>query len=73
MEDRMKVMNEIKNRISTHDCPKCGGPAYCKMEDGKSANNCWCMLIIDPQAIDRENLTSLSCVCKRCLKGEKDK
>lgn len=61
----LKVINEIKGNISTHNCPECGGPAYCAMEDGKSANLCWCMNIKPKEKYD--NIHN-ECLCRICLK-----
>lgn len=63
-EDRMLVMKELKWRGSTHSCPKCEGPAYCAMEDGKSGSTCWCMTVDKPYVPE----TSYEqCMCKTCL------
>lgn len=66
MDDRMKVMKEIQQRTSTHECPDCGSLTYCAMEDGKSSNLCWCMYVeadpeINPMVADSK------CLCKKCL------
>lgn len=64
MEDRMKVMEEIKTRRSTHTCPSCHEPTYCAMEAGKSSNLCWCMY---ETMVERELDTYSTCLCKKCL------
>lgn len=62
VEDRMALMKELRGQTSTHDCPGCNGRAYCAMDDGKSANLCWCMDVTkrDVPAMD-------SCLCRTCL------
>jgi uncharacterized protein len=64
LEDRMRLLEELKHRGSTHVCPGCGKPAYCAMEAGKSANTCWCMTIAKDYAVDRD---LDRCYCKDCL------
>ena len=67
-ENRMKLMQELKWRGSTHACPKCEGPSYCAMEDGKSGNLCWCADVKKPY---KPETNYESCMCKACLtKGE---
>lgn len=65
VDDRMRVLREIQSRTSTHNCPSCGGPAYCAMEDGKSANLCWCM------EVDTKDTNPMAdygtCLCRKCL------
>lgn len=62
MEDRMALMKELRGQTSTHNCPGCKGPAYCAMDDGKSANLCWCM-----DVSKREVMPTDSCLCRSCL------
>lgn len=64
MDERMKLMREIKERKQTHECPECGGPAYCAMEAGKSSNLCWCMT--EPRK-DNPDTNFSTCLCKSCL------
>lgn len=67
MEDRMRALQEVLAKGSTHTCPECKGPAYCAMEAGKSANLCWCMEVpkdTNP-VVDADVHT---CLCKSCLK-----
>jgi hypothetical protein len=66
-DHRMEVMNQLKNQVSTHTCPKCQGMAYCAMEDGKSGSACWCMSV-SPREIKPDQT---SCLCRRCLSEEK--
>jgi len=66
MTERMAVMQEIQRRTSTHVCPGCEGPAYCAMEDGKSASTCWCMSL-PPKENKANPLIGESCYCKTCL------
>ena len=64
--DRMRIMEEIRSKVSTHSCPSCEGVAYCAMMDGKSSNLCWCMTVV------RGSIGSFDvadCLCKECLKG----
>lgn len=67
MTERMEVIAKVRGQLSTHDCPVCTGPAYCAMEDGKSASSCWCMDVKDV----RMTLESVdmygACLCRRCL------
>ncbi len=67
LDERMKLLEELKNRTSTHACPSCGEPVYCAMEDGKSANTCWCMNLTRTEKIDCD---AEYCKCKSCLKRE---
>lgn len=55
----------VRDQTSTHDCPKCQGPAYCAMTAGKSASACWCMS--EPIKSIPEDEVELECLCKRCL------
>ncbi len=65
MEDRARLLNQVRRQGSTHECPACKGPAYCAMEDGKSGNLCWCM---DIKAVNLAETDQ--CLCKVCLKAE---
>lgn len=66
MDDRVRIMREIQNRTSTHQCPECDSPTYCAMEDGKSANLCWCMS--ERRVSDKtSDVASGVCLCKSCL------
>ncbi len=67
MSDRMKVMEEIKQNISTHDCPSCKAPSYCAMEAGKSSNLCWCMYV---EKIENPLASAEKCLCRQCLTRE---
>lgn len=62
---RMQLMKELKGNMSTHDCPKCDGPAYCAMEDGKSLSACWCMHVPHTESINDDK-----CMCRTCLTKE---
>ena len=64
MEDRMKIMEEIKGRISTHDCPECSAPSYCAMEAGKSSTLCWCLF---EEKITNPEVDADKCLCRKCL------
>jgi hypothetical protein len=66
MAERMAVIAEIQSRTSTHSCPGCGKPAYCAMNDGRSASTCWCMSII-PKKDKPNTLLGEECVCRSCL------
>lgn len=61
---RMKMLKKLKEVKSptTHQCPECLGDAYCAIEDGKSANLCWCMF---EERIG--NPITDTCLCKNCL------
>lgn len=62
MSDRMALMNQLKGQSKTHDCPNCSQPAYCAMEDGKSANLCWCM------GVTKRDIPAADvCLCRKCL------
>lgn len=65
MTDHMKIAQKIRGEISTHDCPECGGPSYCAMESGKSANLCWCMDV--PRAERDVPMVGARCLCRRCI------
>lgn len=67
MEDRMRVMEEIKRNISTHDCPACSKPSYCAMEAGKSSNLCWCMFT---EKTYNPETNADKCLCRECLTKE---
>lgn len=67
MTERMKIMEEIRYRKYTHDCPSCGVGTYCAVDDGKSGSLCWCMHIESPQT---DVYSGDKCYCKNCLKGE---
>jgi len=73
MEIRMKVLDTLaKNKYTpnhTHSCPKCGGGAYCAIEDGKSASACWCMGYL---VLEQEQQYA-SCLCEKCFKDELNK
>jgi len=66
MGDRMELMKQIKGQVSTHNCPNCGGGAYCAMEAGKSANLCWCMGIEKDTNV-LSDVDANSCLCRGCL------
>jgi len=68
MDARMTTLSKIRDQISTHDCPGCSGPAYCAMEDGKSANLCWCMDVEPTHPTSPE--IGNGCLCRRCLTKE---
>ncbi len=63
-EDRMRLMTNIRRVTSTHDCPECHAPSYCAMEDGKSANLCWCMNI---ESVGKSASGTDTCLCRDCL------
>lgn len=65
VNDRMRLMKELQGQVSTHTCNGCGGPAYCAMEDGKSANLCWCMEV--PVKDLGTPVSSDTCLCRNCL------
>ncbi len=64
MSDMMQTLARIKAQTSTHDCPRCEGPAYCAMEAGKSSNLCWCMAVERTHNPDSE---LDQCLCRHCL------
>ena len=68
VDDRERVMKEIVDRTSTHNCPKCGKGAYCAMEAGKSASTCWCMTVEKDKNVLIDNAEL--CYCKQCLTNE---
>jgi len=63
--DRMQLMEQLKGQISTHDCPSCGGPAYCAIDAGKSASTCWCM--DKPKTYNPDIASGDKCLCRQCL------
>lgn len=67
VNERMALMKQLQGQTSTHNCPECNGPAYCAMEDGKSANLCWCMAV---PATGRIPMGSDHCLCRTCLSKE---
>lgn len=58
----MRLMKAVQDQTATHTCPKCNGAAYCAMEDGFSANLCWCMTL--PPVGE---LAEGDCLCRSCL------
>ena len=66
MSERMRIMQEIRSNVSTHNCPTCSGVAYCAMMDGKSSNLCWCMTEV---RTGNPDTSSDVCLCKKCLLG----
>lgn len=67
MEARMDTLKRVKDKISTHSCPECTGPAYCAMEAGKSSNLCWCMSVDKSYNAD---VQYTQCLCRACLVRE---
>lgn len=72
VDDRLKLMQQLQGQTRTHSCPNCDGPAYCAMEDGKSASACWCMTV---KPVNRETNPLIdsganNCLCRKCLCGE---
>ncbi|MNP89194.1 hypothetical protein D3C85_15980 [compost metagenome] len=67
MGDHSRLLNLIRRKTTTHDCPSCSKPTYCAMEDGKSGNLCWCMNV---KAINLAETDQ--CLCKTCLMNELD-
>lgn len=68
MSANMALLRQLKDQISTHDCPRCEGPAYCAMDDGKSANLCWCMDVAPKPSFPVD--PTEECLCRRCLTAE---
>ena len=64
----MDVMNQINGSRGTHQCPECKGPAYCAIEDGKSASTCWCMTL--PAGAKPNPQVGEECLCRGCLTEE---
>lgn len=64
LDERMRLLEELKWRGATHACPKCQEPAYCAMEAGKSSNTCWCMEV--PKDFNPDT-DATDCLCKDCL------
>jgi len=60
------TLTKVREQVSTHDCPKCGGPAYCAMEAGHSASLCWCMYV---ERDTNPETGADTCLCRRCLTG----
>ena len=66
VSEHMAIMEQLKGQKQTHNCPSCGGSAYCAMEAGKSASACWCMTVErdnKPETADMGN----QCLCRYCL------
>lgn len=60
MEKRMETMAKLDSRAK---CPSCGKWNKCAIEEGKSANACWCME--EPvKKIKEDNIDS--CLCRTC-------
>ena len=59
-----KIMRRVEETRSTHECPECDSPAYCAMEDGKSACKCWCMHV---ESDFKPMFYYCQCVCKECI------
>ena len=51
------------------NCPKCGFPSKCAVEEGKSISACWCigMQLSPSQLEELENKYSGQCLCQDCL------
>lgn len=62
-----ETLDAVRQQISTHDCPKCSGPAYCAITDGKSASLCWCMTVERDTNPDAGGDT---CLCRHCLTAQ---
>lgn len=58
------TLNNVRDQISTHDCPSCGGPTVCAMEMGHSGSLCWCMYV---EPTGKPDVDADKCLCKRCL------
>jgi len=60
MSIHQQTLNALPKRSN---CPRCGKPNKCAMEEGKSIYACWCL---------SENKVELDvdydgCLCKNCL------
>ncbi|MEF1173122.1 MULTISPECIES: cysteine-rich CWC family protein [Vibrio] len=62
-EQRESVMDRLRGKTSSHQCPQCGKPASCDLSEGKAT--CWCF------SLERRDTSSLqsndSCLCRSCL------
>lgn len=71
MSDHQQTLQKVRQATSTHNCPKCQGPAYCAMEAGKSASACWCMS--EPlKEVTSTLVEGDKCYCRRCLSEDRD-
>ncbi|MBQ0762075.1 cysteine-rich CWC family protein [Marinobacter psychrophilus] len=61
-----ETLNQIRQQISTHDCPNCGGLAYCAIKAGRAPSTCWCLAVDPPENLD---IKTNDCLCKRCMCG----
>jgi hypothetical protein len=68
MPAKMKILKDLQSVGSTHSCPECNKPAYCAMEDGKSANLCWCMF--ETGISFNPYISTDNCLCKKCLNNQ---
>ena len=60
--DMMSLLKTLLGR-TVENCPGCGSPRNCAMEEGKSASTCWCMTMLPTGAPDGVR----SCLCRACL------
>ncbi len=62
-EQRQDKVEQLSGEQSTHQCQRCGEPAYCDISAGKSS--CWCFEI---EKRDTSSLQkSATCLCRKCL------
>ncbi|MEL6117907.1 cysteine-rich CWC family protein [Photobacterium sp. SP02] len=57
-----QTIAQIQGVETTHNCERCGQPAYCAIEDGNS--QCWCFELARR---DTSSLPEGKCVCRACL------
>ncbi len=62
-EQRQSVIDKVSGKISSHQCPSCGEPAFCDSANGNAY--CWCFEL-EARAIPKE-LQGQGCLCRKCL------
>lgn len=52
------------------NCPKCGEPTGCMVEQGKSISTCWCYGVkLTPSMLEElDTKYSGECLCEECLR-----
>ena len=69
IDSTAKTLSDLMQKVPTH-CPECDSPRNCAMEDGKSANLCWCMQ--ETTSGKSDFITHGVCLCRSCLKKENE-
>ena len=58
----LKLIDKVKQTLSTHTCPECGEWTSCNLEKGGLISKCWCNKVEIKRPINGQ-----SCLCKSCL------